>query len=435
MTKGRDRGQGPDDPAGRTAPKPRVPALDGFRAYAILGVVTVHLMGASGVLGRTQGTDTSVLIWSIFGNSIDAFFIISGFVLFLPTIVRRGDFGSRNAFWVGRAARLLPAFWLVVAITLLLVAVRPPLPDLAFPSPEEILAHVTVLQMPVQFFDAEFRIGFGVNGPLWMISIALTFYLVLPFVARAYYRHPLIGLAVAAAITVIWKLAIARAPEVFGFFSNGSPEFVRLLAVDQFPGWAFSFGLGMTGAWAYRWARDRYPSEQLARAALIAAPAVLVVYAVGGYLLGHHASTVSGNVGQVARTYPLETIINSTSRAALMGVVIVGPLWMTRPFVNRVTARLAELSYGVYLVHWLLIMYAVDLLDLPRDGTITALAIWFAVILPPSLIYAALSRRYVELPALRWVRRRRAVTGSTAPPVRCNPGTSSGPGSLPNKPV
>ncbi len=420
-------GQDPDLPALRAARTPRVPALDGFRAYAILGVVAVHLMGASGVLARTDGTDAGVLIWSIFGNSIDVFFIVSGFVLFLPTIVRHGDFGSRSTFWVGRATRLLPAFWLVVAITLLLVAVKPPLPDYAFPSVEEILAHVTVLQMPVQFFDAGFRIGFGVNGPLWMVSVALTFYLVLPFVARAYYRHPLIGLAAAAAITVVWKQAIARVPEAFDFLSNGSEEFARLLAVDQFPGWAFSFGLGMTGAWAYRWARDRYPSERLARAALLAAPAVLLVYAIGAYLLGHHALTVPGNVGQVARTYTLDSLINSAARAALMGVVLLGPLWLARPFANRIAARLAELSYGIYLIHWVLIMYAVDLLDLPRDGTITALAVWFAVILPPALIYAALSRRYLELPVLRWVRRRRAVVGSTPPgplepAVRYSPG-------------
>ena len=63
----------------------RVQALDGFRAYAILGVVAVHLLGASGVLAATADRDR-VAIWAVLGNSIDIFFIISGFVLFLPTL-------------------------------------------------------------------------------------------------------------------------------------------------------------------------------------------------------------------------------------------------------------------------------------------------------------------------------------------------------------
>jgi peptidoglycan/LPS O-acetylase OafA/YrhL len=206
---------------------------------------------------------------------------------------------------------------------------------------------------------------------------------------------------------------------VFEAVSDGSISdlTVRLIAVDQFPGWAFSFGLGLTGAWAYVWLRERYEPAQLARAALLLAPVVLLLYAYGAYLYGNTTLSYPGRIGPAARSEVLDTMFGSLSRAALIGIVILGPLWMQRPFVNRITSRLAQLSYGVYLIHIPLVIYAASLLDLPRDGSLWALAIWIAVIVPPSLLFAALSRRYVEQPILRWVKGRLRGSPPSGKPV------------------
>lgn len=403
-----DRAGSQGDGSDRGGGTPRVPALDGFRAYALLAIVLVHLIGAAGILPELSGTTGGVVLWSVFGNSIDAFFMISGFVLFLPTIARRGEFGSAARFWILRGARLLPAYWLVMAAALLALVLFPP--EIVYPVPpfESVLAHLTVMQSPVRIFDPGISPGFGLVGPVWMVSVVVCFYLLLPFVAGPYYRHPLIGLAVAAAITAGWKGAVSRVPEVFEAVSNGSVSdlTVRLIAVDQFPGWAFSFGLGLTGAWAYVWLRERYEPGQLARAALRLAPVILLLYAYGAYLYGSTTLDFPGRIGPAARSEVLDTMFGSLFRAAVIGIVILGPLWMQRPFVNRVTNRLAELSYGVYLIHIPLVIYAASLLDLPRDGSLGALAIWVAVIVPPSLVFAALSRRYIEQPVLRSVKRR-----------------------------
>jgi peptidoglycan/LPS O-acetylase OafA/YrhL len=408
------------EPATRTASgTPRLPVLDGFRAYAIMGIVAVHLLGASGVLGRANGTDRGVVLWSIFGNTLDAFFIISGFVLFLPTVARGGEFGSKLGFWIGRGARLLPGYWLVLTICLLLIVVAPPFAGYPFPTLESIVAHFTVMHLPLRLFDPGVTAGFGMDGAVWMISIVVTFYIALPFVARAYARHPLIGLAIAAAITIAWKQTIARAPGVFEALSDGAipnPDlFIKLIAVDQFPGWAFSFGLGMTGAWAYVWATRRFSADRLRRVASLAAVPSLLLYGVAAYMFGSMTLVFDGRISPLARSHTLETMLSSTSRGLLMAVIILGPVWMRRPFVNRPTAKLAELSYGVYLIHIVLVLYAAAVLHLPEDGSLGALAIWCAVIIPPSLLYAAVTRRWVELPIQRWIRTRRA--GRRAPPL------------------
>ena len=46
-----------------------------------------------------------VLSWGILPRSIQALFITSGFVIFLPTAARYGDFGRVSSFAIRRAAR------------------------------------------------------------------------------------------------------------------------------------------------------------------------------------------------------------------------------------------------------------------------------------------------------------------------------------------
>jgi len=387
---------------------PLVAALDGFRAYAIAGVVLIHVLLASGVVARTEGSLANTAIWGLLGNVIDAFFIISGFVLFLPVVVRGGDLGGIGRFARGRAARLLPGYWLCLVVALGLVLIVPPFAALGTPSALEIAANFAALQMPIQLFVADVAIGFGIDGALWMISVIVGLYFLLPLIARPYFRHPLLGLALAAAITLGWKQLALHS----GLFEAIAPEgavpwAIRLVALDQLPGWLFSFGLGMTGAWAYVRARERFSPETLSRRALQALPVALASYILFAYLYGKTGDTVSGAVtGSVARSDSVGALGSSLSRAALMGAIILGPLWLQRPFANPFASRAAELSFGLYLVHVIVIVYAARYLGLGTDGGVGTLALWLVVVFPVSFLYALASSRLVERPARDWVRRR-----------------------------
>jgi peptidoglycan/LPS O-acetylase OafA/YrhL len=92
------------------------------------------------------------------------------------------------------------------------------------------------------------------------------------------------------------------------------------------------------------------------------------------------------------------------ARAALMASIVLAPFWLQRPFDNSPTRWLAEQSYGIYLIHLVICWYVgIVWLDLPRDGTLRAALLWFAVVIPTSIGYAYLSRRFVEVPARRWI--------------------------------
>ena len=394
----------------RTGPR-RVDVIDGFRAYAILGVVTLHLLIVAGAL--PAGTRFSLIAWGLLGNVIDAFFIVSGFVLFLAVAKRDGELGSLRAFAIGRAARLIPAYWITLGVMLALLAVDSHA-GLAsgiqrgegLPSVQNLTVHLAGLQWPARLFDSNLLVGFGINGPLWMISVIVCFYLVLPLVARPYYRHPLIGLAIAAAITIAWREVALHAPILFTELDTGDqPEWVvRLIAIDQFPGWAFSFALGMTAAWAYvRW--PVADSAETKRKALWVGAVSLFACFLCAYFYGRDASEVSGAVGgSVARSSPLLGLAYTASRGALMAAIALGPLWLRAPFESRGTRAIADSSYGLYLIHFPIAIYlGAVVLSLPDNGAPEAVALWFGAVVPLSLLYAYVVRRFAEQPVRSWV--------------------------------
>ena len=385
---------------------PRIPVLDGFRAYAILIVVVLHLLFLSGALIGQNHTAFGVTVWGIAGNVLDLFFILSGFLLFLP-VVLRGGLGDVRRFAVGRAVRLLPAYWLALAASLVVALL---LDGYATPPPSDVLIHAATLQMPARLFDSEMQMGFGPNGALWMISIIVGFYVLLALTARAYLRHPLLGLGIAAGLTVAWKLAVTGAPGAFVSLEGGStqPWVMELIAIDQLPGWLFSFALGMTGAWGYFRLQPVLGRDETRRWALALTGVGGVACALCAYAYGRDAAAINAPFsGSHARSDVLLGLAYTSSRALLMAGIVAGPLWLQRPFTLAPVSRLSDLSYGLYLIH-LPVAFALGagLLGLATDGSPLAVALWLAIVLSVSLVYAQLSRRHLERPLIEWARRR-----------------------------
>jgi peptidoglycan/LPS O-acetylase OafA/YrhL len=400
--------------------------MDGFRAYAILGVVFLHVLGMAGA--SLDGSIWGIVVWGAFGGILDVFFIATGFLLFLPIIRRGGSVGGLGRYALARGARLLPGYWLCLVVLLVLLVLFPPfdaedyLGIGALPGLKEILVNFTGTQMPVRMLNPGLPSGFGVDGPVWMISIILGFYVLLPMVARGYYRHPLIGLVIAAAISFAWKEAAVHT-SIFEWIEGGiaQPWVVELIAVDQLPGWLFSFALGMTGAGVYLRLRDSdLPKVRIERAAVWIGGAALAAVLVCAYLYGDLARDAGETIGgSSARTSPLLGLAYSASRAALMGAIVLGPLWMSRPFLGRTQSFLSERSFGVYLIHIPVgIWVGTLLLGLPQTGTVPVILLWLGVVLAVSLAYAQVTLRLVERPARRWARRYRAEPATTRPPER-----------------
>nr|WP_185981760.1 acyltransferase [Skermania sp. ID1734] len=187
---GHSAGSAPATPTSRGF----VPALEGMRGFAALGVLLTH------VAFQTGATATPVIgrVWERFDMAVAVFFALSGFLLWRGHALaarRLSAPPSLSRYWINRAARILPAYWVVVCIVLAL------LPG-AGSGWRVWAANLSLVQVFVPLTLT--------NGltQMWSLSVEVAFYIALPVLAvallylrdgRARWRIPaLMGLAAAS---------------------------------------------------------------------------------------------------------------------------------------------------------------------------------------------------------------------------------------------
>ncbi len=275
---------------------PIVGAFDGYRAVAIFLVALFHIFLFSGVAGALGTSPGGVAVFGTLPRvPLVMLFVVSGFVLFLPTAARGGRFGDVGDYALRRAARILPAYWLSLVVAIVLLAVLPLGPGV--PGIGAIALHVTMLQTPATLFDGDFALGFGIVASVWTLSVETVFYVLLPVVAGAYHRRPLVGLVIAAAFLIAWRLVALHVDSIFGASAATQDRFDVVYA-SQFPSWGLSFAAGMTGAWAYVRLRETVDPALLARRALavfaVAATVSVVVVIFAGHEAVHDPNVLAG---------------------------------------------------------------------------------------------------------------------------------------------
>ncbi len=421
---------------------PIVAAFDGYRALAVLGVVLFHIFEVCGVLVVAGQSFGGIVIWGILPRSIIIFFVVSGFVMFLPTAVRHGDFGRVSAFAIGRAARILPAYWLSLLVALLLLATlaHPGITPRGVPSVGSVLAHFALLQTPALLVAGPvtvgaatvgtFQLGFSVVPPVWTMSVETAFYVVLPLIATAYYRRPLIGLAAAAGLVLGWHALAVNIGDVasaFGIHPSAATEArFRDYYASQFPSWALALATGMTGAWVYVRLRDRVAPAVLEQRALWALGAILPVAAVVVYLTGHEAVHDPNPInGLFARQSIGLTLAYPLVMGAAMIAFSLTSKGVQRPLANEPMRGLADISYSVYLIHFAVIWFALSQLSLPEDGSWWSAISWSGIVIPVSILYAFLSAHVLERPIRRWAQRFRRPRGRAPEAERPRAGVSA----------
>ncbi|MET7771363.1 acyltransferase [Nocardia sp. NPDC005366] len=152
-----------------------VPALEGMRAMAALGVMVTHVAFQTGASAAPLGR-----ILERFDMAVAVFFGLSGFLLWRPHASVARGFGRRPSttrYLLHRGARILPAYWAVVCAVLIL------LPNAADTAGLRVwMSNLALLQVfiPLTLTD-------GLTQ-MWSLSVEVAFYLVLPLFAFALVR-------------------------------------------------------------------------------------------------------------------------------------------------------------------------------------------------------------------------------------------------------
>lgn len=344
------------------------PELHGVRGLALLGVVVFHLFGA----GRVSG-------------GIDIFLAVSGF-LFTGMLLREaGASGGRiDLFrYFGRLARriLVPAAIVIVAILVMGLLVSP------VTQHNQIWAEARASILYFENFELiNSQLAYGAAGPetspfqhIWSLSVQGQFYLIWPFVAIV---ATLIAKSVktsaarimAILIGIIFVISFAYAVYVGGYNQNAAYLMTSTRA------WELAFG----GLLALAGARLRLPGRLRGPAGWVGIGLIATCGLVldGGQLFP----------GPWA-LWPLAGLTLVMISAGPAGGDEEPPWSAIRFLSNRPLARIGDLAYGLYLWHWPLLIFYLEVRGRDAIGIRGAL-----VILSITVVLATLMYRYVEQP-------------------------------------
>ena len=358
----------------------RAAGIDGLRALAALSVVGYHAWLYAMAKPSTAHQDS---IWAQGAHELRLglvlFFVLSGYLLFTPWVRAALDGGAAprlGGYLLRRGARILPAYYIALAGSILLLWPHDAVPGVRLPDDNLWLFAV---------FGQNFTEGtlLRLDPPMWTLAVEMSFYLVLPLLGWLALRLRGAG---RAGQTIVPMLLLAGGV-VYNHVIAGEnlPEPVTKVL----PAMAPYFGIGMLAAVL---AHGRAVSRQAA-VALVAAGALLVgldaVWHADGASRGSHDLAL-----RIWRDVPA-----ALGFALVMAAVAHAAAPMRR-LGSAPLAYVGRISFGLYLWHVPLMLWLKAHGMLPSSPLLA-----FAVALPPSLAAAALSWRLVERPVQERARR------------------------------
>ncbi len=335
----------------------RLVQVDALRGVAAMAVVLFHFTTRFGEMYSGNPSPTRSLPTGHYG--VNLFFIISGFVIFM-TLERTK---KPMDFVVSRFSRLFPAYWFAIFLTLAITHL--------LGLPGKLVGLGTALANMIMIHGL-FKVS-HVDGVYWTLEIELLFYcgmFLLYRLKRLHHIHTAI-FALLLLRVIYWVLEHR--------FGISLPWILFHLLILQYIPW-FALGISVyllahrnkTGVWL-----------PAARTAALAITTLLICNSVG--------------VAMLAVVFTILVFLATGGRLTLL---CLGPfVW------------LGSISYPLYLIHenigWA-VMLRLLAINVPVDAAII-------LTLGAVLLLAGALTRWVEQPAMRWIRTQYKNKANTQP--------------------
>lgn len=392
-----------------TNSRQRAPLLDGIRGICAIAILSTHVAFTTIVLGSYAGSPKAGLLsWAAVGwqLGLGPFFAMSGLFLFRP-FVRTTILGTPRPtlrqFYLRRAARLLPAFWLLTVICLLVFNMT-------------LIHGVWDVVRPfvlMQVYDNHYYMGLDVS---WTVAAEAQFYVVLPLIAWLMHRMARGGATpVAKAHRMLWPLGL------FLLIQLGWNQYIHV-AYGPWPP-QFFYPLGMTGMWAVGmlmaiWAIQAEAGSPPVFYRLAAKrPNLFWLGTLAAYLI---CCAQPFGIGGTANWYGQPQQFCFDLEALAFSFTVVLPLvvpgassrFMQAVLGNRPMLFLGRISYGIYLWHFAFIYITFRSGSIfgkivPVQTVLGKYSFWEmeAITLGGAIAAAALSHYLFERPIIRLAHR------------------------------
>ena len=351
-----------------------LPAVEGLRACAAIGVVITHVAFQtghnSGVTGRLLGR---------FDLAVAVFFALSGFLLWRGHAAAARGLRHRpptGHYLRSRIVRIMPGYLVAVVIILWL------LPD-ARADFTVWLANLTLTQIYVPL-----TLTAGLTQ-MWSLSVEVTFYLALPLLALLARRLPMRARITAIAVVGVASLGWALLPfdPPYGINPwNWPPAFFSWFAAGML---LAELTVSPTG-WVHRLARRRVLMAVIGAAA----------FAVAASPLAGPEGLIPGTSGQ---------FVVKTAMGAVVATALLAPLVLDRPdtphrFLGSGTmVTLGRWSYGLFVWHLAALAMVFPMIgEFPFNGHMPIVLLLTVVV---GFAIAAVSYALVESPCREALRR------------------------------
>ena len=370
------------DPGDVSGTRSFLPAVEGMRACAAIGVVITHV-----------GFQTGHTTWSTgrvlgrFDLAVAVFFALSGFLLWRGhAAAARGlrHTPPTGHYLRSRLVRIMPGY--VVAVVLILLLFPESNPDLTV-----WLANLTLTQIYVPL-----TLTSGLTQ-MWSLSVEVSFYLALPVLALLARRLP-----VRARIPAI--LGVALASFAWGLIPFSVPFGVNPLTWP--PAFFSWFAAGMLIAeltvspvgWAHRLARRR----------ILMAVVALTAFGLAASPMAGPAGLAPGTLGQ----FLIKVSMGAVVAYALLAPLVLDRVGTSHRILGSTTmVTLGRWSYGLFVWHLAALAMVFPMIgEFPFNGHMPVV---LALTLVLGFALAAVSYALVESPcrnALRRWERRHDVT-------------------------
>jgi peptidoglycan/LPS O-acetylase OafA/YrhL len=350
-----------DDPAAG-----KLDVINGLRGAAIVAVVWHHLFGLYFKPGSEIALAPEIthpLFFLSYGwIGVQLFFVLSGFVLYLPFARGRAKMETGadwKKFYRRRAARLLPLYYLVALLCLVLNQV-PPVHDLRLPLELVSIAGALFTFAPHGFQP-------HLNPPLWSLGVEIWFSVLFPVVVLAFHRWGAVR-TILAATALSWVsrgLGLALTP--------GHP--IMPLTTGLTANLEI-FAIGMALAQAYV-AGIRVRRPQLVT---LGGAALVALSLVAAQRAGHWVEI------------PFSDLVALGFAAMIAGLLSLKAGWLRAAFANRPIQVLGMMCFSLYVWHEPLLRHVFEADAAPLDDLARTLPLYLFLL----LAVATLSYRFIE---------------------------------------
>jgi peptidoglycan/LPS O-acetylase OafA/YrhL len=400
-----------------TGIRARIIGLDGARGLSCLGVAVMH------ITAHYSPTTAATYKTNIVGMSLIFFYVLSGFLLFLPyvrnlTAARtESHLPSTRNFALHRIARILPGYvviFLLVNFVLQTSFVKNPVLQTPgtdegvgmITDPGQLLANLTLTQ---SYIPAYFQTGINTS---WSLTLEYAFYALLPILCIALFAlrkrtgmKPL-TIAMVGALTLI---ALGFVGRLFIPLVNAHTGIVDPALLDWGPNWgavysrtlltnADNFAVGMVAAVAFVAMEQRTMGEAWSRRVrMISALALLPTLALTALLIAVKSPYGTSALG---------------AACALTIMVIVAPLArgedspLARLLDIRPIRFVGKVSLSMYLWHYPL-MLLLGRFGLMAGDSLLGMLQNTVLVLVVTLLVSTVTYYLVEEPVMKAAKRYR----------------------------